>query len=235
MKNKLFVLEGADGIGKSTQTEILLQHYNAKKIIQPNGENAVGFLREEVKQNVIYNPFERQLLHTVSHVVDAFTMFEDFQESIEHIKPLIEDDVFGVGVEWTKLLYWKRHADDPKTFIMDRCHASAYAYGKTQGLDEFRLEILMRIHRQVYAKIFKNYDVRIAFLDRSTRYKEQTTDEFEKMIKWSSLKEEYQSLVHELMACNTYLFKPGEKVMHLNLDGIEKEEISDRLIKFFES
>jgi len=70
---KLFVLEGPDAIGKTTQARILKDLLKADFIVQPSEDNIVGFLRKIVKEDPSIEAFPRQLLHTVSHVVDAFT------------------------------------------------------------------------------------------------------------------------------------------------------------------
>lgn len=77
MNNKLIVLEGSDGIGKSTQVKIISKMFNAQQIIQPSDDNCLWFLRDEVKNNEKHKPFERQLLHTCSHIVDAFSKLKN--------------------------------------------------------------------------------------------------------------------------------------------------------------
>lgn len=76
MKNKLIVLEGPDGTGKTTQARLLAEHYNAKLISQPSEDNCVGFIRKLAKFDKSFNSFERQLLIAQSHTVDAYTKFK---------------------------------------------------------------------------------------------------------------------------------------------------------------
>jgi hypothetical protein len=75
-KPLLVILESPDGLGKTTQSKILSEKYQAKLIIQPSAENSLGFLRNEVKNNPLYNPSFRQALHTMSHIVDAFNYLD---------------------------------------------------------------------------------------------------------------------------------------------------------------
>lgn len=72
---KLIILEGPDGVGKSTQAKRLCEALAAKLVVQPSGDNCLGFLRPIVKTHKNIEPFARQLLHTCSHIVDAY---EDF-------------------------------------------------------------------------------------------------------------------------------------------------------------
>lgn len=74
-KRKLIVFEGTDCVGKSTQVEIIKNRFNANQIRQPSGENLLGFLRDIVKNDLNIDAFPRQLLHSISHIVDAFTFF----------------------------------------------------------------------------------------------------------------------------------------------------------------
>lgn len=76
MKQKLVIIEGSDGVGKSTQARILAEKLNAKLIIQPSKENIVSVVRAEAKLNPAYSALERQLLIAISHTVDAFTEFK---------------------------------------------------------------------------------------------------------------------------------------------------------------
>jgi thymidylate kinase len=73
---KLIVLEGPDAIGKTTQAKILLQKLDAEHIVQPSEDNLLGFLRKIVKEDPSIKAFPRQLLHTCSHIVDAFTKMQ---------------------------------------------------------------------------------------------------------------------------------------------------------------
>lgn len=69
---RLIIFEGSDGLGKSTQATLLATVMKARLIQQPSEFNTVGFLRTECKFNSDYSPYERQLLHTASHLVDAY-------------------------------------------------------------------------------------------------------------------------------------------------------------------
>lgn len=76
MKKKLVILEGPDGVGKSTQAKILAAKFNARLVSQPSDDNIVSWIRAEAKKNPDFTALERQLLIAVSHTVDAFTKFQ---------------------------------------------------------------------------------------------------------------------------------------------------------------
>lgn len=194
---KLIVVDGNDGIGKSTQVRILQEKLGAHLFIQPNGSNLIGFLRNEVKNNQVYDPFSRQLLHTVSHVVDAFTQFKD-------------KDIY----------------------IMDRAHSSTYAYGLAQKIHPEHIQLLMKIHAQVYAEALKDFDIRFVLLDRSEKFVSGDTDEFEKMVNWKEVRNKFLELENKLEAYREHLFSPTEKRLYLNVDGMEKDAISAKLLEF---
>lgn len=72
------IFEGADNVGKSTLIKRVvekIENGDVSVIRQPSSNNIVGFLRKEVKENPTYNPLERQLLHTVTHLVDLCSSF----------------------------------------------------------------------------------------------------------------------------------------------------------------
>lgn len=72
------IFEGADNVGKSTLIKKVIEKIengDVSVIRQPSSNNIVGFLRKEVKENPTYNPLERQLLHTVTHLVDLCSSF----------------------------------------------------------------------------------------------------------------------------------------------------------------
>jgi deoxyadenosine/deoxycytidine kinase len=120
-KRKLIVLEGPDSVGKSVQTKILANHFNAKLIIQPSPTNSVGFLRDEVKNNPSYDPFSRQLLHTVSHIVDIFTEFDSDRDIVMdrcHISTYVYGKTSSLTDDQNNLLF-KIHKETYSKVIKD--------------------------------------------------------------------------------------------------------------------
>jgi len=107
-KPKLIVLEGPDSVGKTTQVRELSNHFNARVVHQPSATNAVGFLRKEVKFNESYSPFERQLLYSVSHSVDAYSEFNS-EEAIlldrSYISSLVYGQITGLTDTQVDLLF----------------------------------------------------------------------------------------------------------------------------------
>lgn len=98
-KKKLIVIEGSDGVGKSTQVQKIVKRYNAKQIIQPSGTNIVGYLRNIVKNDLTIGPGERQLLHTISHIADMLTHFDGTKNLVMdrcHISALVYGKITGV-------------------------------------------------------------------------------------------------------------------------------------------
>jgi thymidylate kinase len=99
-KQKLVIIEGSDGTGKSTQSKLLANKLEAELIIQPSKDNLVSFIRNEAKMNPIYSALERQLLIGISHTVDAFTLF-DGERSLVMDRSYISGLVYGkrTGIE----------------------------------------------------------------------------------------------------------------------------------------
>ncbi|GEM_PF-4259443 len=94
---KLIILEGPDGVGKSTQAKRLCEALSAKLVVQPSGDNTLGFLRPIVKTNKNIEPFARQLLHTCSHIVDAY---EDFGP---HNTAIVMDRCYASALVYGKM------------------------------------------------------------------------------------------------------------------------------------
>ena len=76
MRNKLIILEGPDGVGKSTQAKIITEALQAARVSQPSVDNCVGYIRAEAKSLKHITEFERQLLITISHTLDALSKFD---------------------------------------------------------------------------------------------------------------------------------------------------------------
>lgn len=108
MKPKLIVIEGPDGIGKSTQAKLLAERYLATVIRQPSTDNLVSFLRDEAKQNPDHSAFERQLMIAISHTVDAFTKFTGDVSLVmdrSYISGLVYGHLTGVSKSQMKILH----------------------------------------------------------------------------------------------------------------------------------
>ncbi|SIO93961.1 deoxynucleoside kinase [Vibrio spartinae] len=83
MKNKLVILEGVDGSGKTTIGKLLKDSLNCDFLIQPNGSNKLGFLRDILKSNdKEFDKLARQLLHTCSHIVDYYDLITSINKTI---------------------------------------------------------------------------------------------------------------------------------------------------------
>ena len=102
---KLIVLEGPDGLGKTTHSKMLAEKFNANIIRQPSTDNCVSFIRELTKQDLGLSGFERQLLISLSHCVDAFTKFNN-EENIVMDRSWLSGPVYGklTGVDPSRLV-----------------------------------------------------------------------------------------------------------------------------------
>lgn len=209
---KLIVIEGCDSTGKSTQVKILQEKLSAKLIRQPSSENIVGFLREEVKNNESLSQSTRQCLHTVSHVVDAFTEFN-------------LNKTFGNGLRFTgnAIGYYKN-------IVMDRSHASTYVYGEVTGLSQDLNEILLKIHQNVYKHTLSKYNIKIIFLDREERLEEKLTDVFEGTFNWKSLRERYLNFF-EVTLKDKFLFSETESIYKLNVTNLTIDQVSEKIME----
>lgn len=114
---KLIILEGPDGVGKSTQAQRLVKALGAKLVVQPSAENALGFLRPIVKTQKDIEPFARQLLHTCSHIVDAY---EDFGP---HNPTLVMDRCYASALVYGKMTGLPQQQLD----ILRQIHQNVYS------------------------------------------------------------------------------------------------------------
>lgn len=74
-KPRLIVVEGADGLGKSSLSAKLACKYGVNVTRAPSSDNSVGFLRNVVKSPGL-EPFERQCLVALSIIVDFYEKIE---------------------------------------------------------------------------------------------------------------------------------------------------------------
>lgn len=98
--HKAILFEAPDNVGKTTVMDKVSQLMTKNKCIynsihQPSGTNVVGYLRDEVKYNMSYNPFERQLLHTISHTHDLYTEFRKYFEYVLMDRSFISTMVYS--------------------------------------------------------------------------------------------------------------------------------------------
>ncbi|EGU61057.1 Thymidylate kinase [Vibrio nigripulchritudo ATCC 27043] len=97
-KNKLIVLEGADGSGKTTIAQLLQDSMKAELLVQPNGSNSLSFLRRLLKSGTTeFDSFARQLLHTCSHLVDFYELIKPLDNSLIMDRSYISALVYGAA------------------------------------------------------------------------------------------------------------------------------------------
>jgi thymidylate kinase len=209
--DKLIVLEGPDGVGKTTQAKRVAEKLRGKFMIQPSDSNAVAFLRKEVKENMDYSPLERQLLHTISHIVDAHDIEKlfNFDASVEEIRDNI--------------------------LIMDRCHASAYVYGALQKMKVGPCELILKIHQKVYEKVLQHYQIHIVFMDRDERYSRDENDAFEKSLDWNNLNTLYRGFYERMRQNEITLFHPKERLHRVELFDLGPDDVTKQILDLIKS
>lgn len=97
---KLIVIDGPDGLGKTTLAESIISDLSASIVKQPSPDNIVGFIRGEVKENPNFTAMERQLLIAVSHTVDAFSRFTGSENIVmdrSYLSGLVYGKLTGVS------------------------------------------------------------------------------------------------------------------------------------------
>jgi len=160
---RLVIFEGADGIGKTTQAELLADKMEAKLLHQPSGEGLVGFIRDEVKHNPSHNMFERQLLHTASHIVDAFVEF-DGTDVVMDRSPLSGLVYGGVSGQLSQLQLWLlAHANlnvyeavlRQKGYQVDLFFIQMTSSLKAEGGDVYEDTISANVIRSGYRDLFR--------------------------------------------------------------------------------
>ena len=163
--SKLVIFESPDALGKSCQVKRLSKYLDAKIIVQPSENNVVGFLRNEVKNNPDYNAFERQMLHTISHIVDL-TEFDGKQDIImdrSFISTYVYGKVTGMNERQNDLLLkihqntYKAIANNYDIYIifLDRDHR--YDPNTT---DVFEKTFDWHKLRKEYLKFYANYKMK---------------------------------------------------------------------------
>lgn len=157
---KLIVLEGADGVGKSTLADSLVSHYNAIKVRQPSSQNSVKFLRDVVKKDPDFLPFERQLLHSVTHVVDVYELLDKITNT-----NIVMDRCYLSGLVYGKIMSLTEKQLD----LLKRIQRDVHAWIQTK----FEVHVLL-IHRDnrldtpdqsLYEKALKWETIRDGYLE----------------------------------------------------------------------
>ena len=166
----LIILEGPDGVGKTTQAQKLAAHMRAKLVVQPSGDNALGFLRPVVKTQKDIDPFARQLLHTCSHIVDAY---QDFGP---HNPTIVMDRCYASALVYGSLTQLK-----PEYItLLRKIHQHVY----TPLIEQHGYHIH---YIQLQA-------------ENSLRVSEKKADVYESAISWQQTTEAYKHLFEHLTA-----------------------------------
>jgi thymidylate kinase len=107
---RLVILEGPDRSGKSSQASLLVDWFgktssSVKFMRQPSDDNSLGFLRDIVKgDSHSLTSFERQLLHTCSHIVDAHRDHEIIIMDRCYISALVYGSLTGMTLQQYELI-----------------------------------------------------------------------------------------------------------------------------------
>jgi len=159
---KLIILEGPDGVGKSTQAQSLVKALGAKLVVQPSSDNCLGFLRPIVKTSQNIDPFARQLLHTCSHIVDAY---EDFGF---HNPAIVMDRCYASALVYGRMTGLPQEQLD----ILRTIHQGVYSpliqkYGYQVYYVQFTANAPLRIAESAdfYEKTTKFKGIQHAYLD----------------------------------------------------------------------
>ena len=109
MKRKLVIIESANSLGKTTISKLLAQKIDADIIQQPSPNNKLGYLRRIVKEEIDIDPFPRQLLHSISHIVDLYENMLMTSKNIVmdrcYISALVYGELSGLNKFQLSLIY----------------------------------------------------------------------------------------------------------------------------------
>jgi GTPase SAR1 family protein len=213
MKPKIIVLEGPDGLGKTSLAQSLAAEYfnneagygrpvSAPILNSPSRTNTVKFLRgvtrgEEPWRGSL-NAFERQCLHTMSNLVD---FYEEFRGG--------------------------------RNLVLDRCHLSTLVYGLADGADKLWMEVLMDVHHKVAGRFADQYDVDIIVLDRDERFNAPDKSYHEAAIKWTDLRDLYRTFPR-WCADGFYLFRPDERRHVIEVGTKTPEDVFQEAVRLID-
>lgn len=164
MDQKLIIIEGTDGIGKTTQVKKIADAYSANILSQPNGNNIVGNLRDICKMDKSLLPLERQLFMAISQIVDAY---ETIGESDGN---LVMDRSYLSGIVYGGLTLLRPSSVD------------------------LLFSVLSRVHDNVLLKFASFSSVHIIILHGKSRFDKPDLDVFELNLKWNDINESYMKL-----------------------------------------
>lgn len=162
---RLIVLEGADGLGKSTQAAKLVEWLNGTLLSQPNESNTVGFIRKEAKHTPDFGATERQLMMACSHITDAYDVLRSAKSPVvmdrSYLSGLIYGKLTGVPAHHMAVIerilrstYQKALAEWQVTII----HLTAERRLDDPDGDVFERSIKWDKLRDEYVHFFRNAD-----------------------------------------------------------------------------
>lgn len=94
MKPRLIVVEGGDGLGKSSLANRLADWKGVTVTVAPSRDNSLRFLRDVVKSDGL-EPFERQCLVALSIIVDFYEKFESCISDIVTDRSTLSTMIYG--------------------------------------------------------------------------------------------------------------------------------------------
>ena len=100
-KKRIFILEGADKLGKSTHAKAISDMYKIKLVKQPNADNTLGYLRQDLKYDSDIDITVRQMFHGFQNSVDIFEFPKDDVVIMDrcYLSNIVYSTVLGVRAD----------------------------------------------------------------------------------------------------------------------------------------
>jgi thymidylate kinase len=101
--NKIIIFEGPDGVGKSTQIDMLMRDRRPHLLVQPNPDSSMSF-RDAVFNSNDLTPLEAQLMFCLSHMYDLYEYLNRFSGTLIMDRCYISGLVYGLVGDRNKYL-----------------------------------------------------------------------------------------------------------------------------------
>lgn len=208
-------VEAIDGAGKTTTCDLLVkniiprqQFCKASKVVLPNGDGPLGFLRSYVKNKDFHaDEFARQLLHCCSHI-DAF-----------------ESLAYGDRISYRGRKY--HHY-----YVFDRGPLSTMVYGQALIKDKMYLEILRDININILQDLVEKEiidDLVFVYMNKDKPYRTQDDSYYERVVDYSEIRnlyiENFNNLKNSKIAESKRVKFCSVKIS----EGLSREEVAERI------
>lgn len=210
----LAFLDSGDSTGKSTTCDILVNEIipkqkfcKATKVVLPNGEGPLGFIRKYVKdKDFPADDFARQLMHCCSQIHEY------------------ESLAYGDRISYRGRKY--HHY-----YVFDRGPISTLVYGQALIKNELYLDILKNINFGVLKSLVDKEiidDIVFFNLDKEIPYRPKDDSYYENVVDFNEIRKLYQEkfeLVKEIFSEETQRVK----FRTLKVENWTKEEVAQRV------